>query len=134
MFQPAPILLPDVELWATTYLRAAVTARAEPYTDDVFVGTSVPNPRRGRMVIVRRDGGRAFDVFDDARLSVRVWAGTEQDATDLARMVNALLWAAPNGQPVVKVTHESGPTPVADESKQSLRYSVHTIRSRGVQL
>lgn len=131
MLQPVAVLLPDVELWATTYLRAAITARSETYTDDVFVSNRVPTERRDRMVIVRRDGGRAFDIFDDARLSVRVWATTEQDATDLSRMVTALLWAAPDGAPVVSVTQESGPSPVPDDSGQHLRYSVYTIRTRG---
>lgn len=134
MFQPAPILFPDVELWATGYLRTALAAREETYAAGVYVANTVPNPRRNRMVILRRDGGRAFDVFDDARVSVRVWAATEQDATDLSRLVAALLWAAPDGSPVVRVTQESGNSPVPDESGAHLRYSVFTIRTRGDQL
>lgn len=131
MFQPAATLFPDVELWAVQHLSAALAARPEPYAAGVHVGIKVPNPRAGRMVIVRRDGGTAADLFDDARLSVRVWAPTDAEATDLSRLVGALLWGAPDGQPVVRVSQESGPITVPDESEQALRYSVFTIRTRG---
>lgn len=130
-WQPAPILFADAELWATTYLRAALAARDEDYAVGAFVSNEVPNPRRDRMVIVRRDGGNATNFRDRPRLSVRVWAMTEQDATDLARLVAALLWAAPDGDPVLKVEQQSGPTPIADTSGQPLRYQLFDIHTRG---
>ncbi|MDB5716449.1 MAG: hypothetical protein JWO15_3846 [Sphingomonadales bacterium] len=130
MLQPAAILFPDAELWAVSYLSDALASRPEPYAD-ALVSNAVPSPRVDRMVIVRRDGGQAVDLRDDARLSVRTWATTEQDAADLARLVAALLWAAPDGLPVVRVAQESGPSAVADQSGQALRYSVFTVRTRG---
>lgn len=129
--QPAPILFPDIELWATAHLRTALTGRSEPYTQGVFVSNAVPATRRDRMVIVRRDGGAASGVLDRPRLSVRVWAKTEQDATDLARLVAALLWAAPDGAPVVAVAQLSGAVAVPDESGQPLRFQTFELTTRG---
>ena len=128
---PLPVVVqPDVELWATGYLRAALAARPESYA----VGVRVSNAKVGnvRQVVVRRDGGPRLDlVREAARLGVNVWGETEQDATDLARLVAALLWAAPDGNPVVKVTQPGGISPVADSSGQPLRYMTFEITTRG---
>lgn len=129
--QPVGILFPDVELWSSTYLRDMLATRLEPYAANVFVSNKIPSPRRDRMVLVRRDGGNSTGLRDQARLSVQVWAKTEQDATDLARLVAALLWAAPDGDPVLMVRQQSGPTPVADTSGQPLRYLVFDVHTRG---
>lgn len=116
-----PVEFPDVELWATVYLRLALAARSEPYAAGVLVGVVVPDTRRDRMVMVRRDGGPRLDqVRESARLTVRVWGRTEQEASDLARLVAALLWASPDGDPVLRVTQNSGPSPIPDEQPQRL--------------
>lgn len=129
------VVFPDVELWATTYLRVALSVRPESYTSGVYVSNVVPAVRHDRMVIVRRDGGPRLDaVREAARLNVRVWAKTEQDATDLARIVGALLWAAPDGDPVLRVEQPTGPTPVADDSQQPLRLLTFEVVVRGTQL
>lgn len=126
------VVFPDVELWATGYLRSALASRPEPYAASVFVGTTVPSTRRDRMVTVRRDGGPRLDVAREAaRLGVNVWGSTEQEASDLARLVRALLWAAPDGDPVCKVTELSGPSPIADESGQPRRYATFELIVRG---
>lgn len=128
------IVFPDVELWACQYLQAELATRAEPYAADVYVGNTVPNTRTGRMVVVRRDGGPRLElVRETARLTVRVWGSSEQEATDLARLVAALLWAAPTGEPVIRVTQPTGPTPVADDSRQPLRLSTFELLVRGTQ-
>jgi hypothetical protein len=129
--QPIGVVFPDVELWGTTYLRDALGQRTEPWAAVDLVSNRVPTTRKNRMVIVRRDGGTSDGLRDVARVSVQVWAKTEQDATDLARLVAALLWAAPNGDPVLKVVQQSGPTPIADTSGQPLRYLVFEIHTRG---
>lgn len=130
--QPPVIVFPDVEMWATTYLRAALSGRPESFASNVYVSNSVPDTRRDRMVVVRRDGGPRLDtVREAARLGVRVWATSEPDATDLARLIRALLWMAPDGNPVCKVNDLSGPSPVADESKQPLRFFTVELIVRG---
>lgn len=133
---PLPtVIFPDVELWATGYLRTALAGRSESYASGAYVSNSVPSPRRDRMAVVRRDGGPRLDATREAaRLAVRVWAPTDKDATDLARLVAALLWAAPNGDPVLRVSQPMGVTPVADQSGQPLRYMIFEVVMRGEQL
>lgn len=132
---PAAVVFPDIELWATGYIRTALAGRPESYALNVHVSNETPRSRRDRMVIVRRDGGPRLDeVREAARLAVRVWGRTEQEATDLARLVRALIWVAPDGNPVLRVTELSGPTPVADESKQPLRYMTFELTLRGTNL
>jgi len=128
------VVQPDVELWATRWLRAALAARGEPYAANVYVSNAVPAQRRDRMVLLRRDGGLRLDLLREAaRLGVQVWATTDQDASDLARLVAALLWSAPDGQPVLKVTQPTGATPVADPSGQPLRYMTFEVTTRGTE-
>lgn len=128
-----PVLFPDVELWATGWLRDALAGRTEPYAQDVYVGNSVPSPRRDRMVTFRRDGGPRLDqVRELARVGVNVWATSERDATDLARLVAALLWAAPDGAPVLRAQQVSGPSPIPDE--QPRRFMSFELTVRGTNL
>lgn len=109
------VVTPDVELWATGWLRGALAGRSEPYAAGVFVGNVVPSPRRDRMVIFRRDGGpRADLLYETARLGVNVWATTEQEASDLARLVQGLLLSVQGVGPVTKVDSLSGPSAIAD--------------------
>ena len=129
------VIFPDTELWACQYLKPELDARPEAYTEAVYVGNVVPETRTDRMVIVRRDGGpRQSMVWETARLTVRVWGSSEQEATDLARMVGALLWAAPTGEPIIRVTQPTGPTPVPDESRQPLRLQTFELLVRGTDL
>lgn len=138
------VLFDDVELLVTGKLRTALAARAEPYTTDVYVSNSNPSdPATGdrlnkpRMVTVRRDGGPRLDVArDQARIAVNVWATStvsdaqaEQDCNDLARMTAALIWAMPDGDPVVRVDQTSGPTTIADDRPH--KYLTFDLTMRG---
>lgn len=125
----APIVFPDVELWATGYLRTALA-------DYGYGGIFVSNRRESQVpaVWVRRDGGGALDqVREVPRLGVNVFAVSEKAAADLARTVSALLVAAPNGNPVLRVREISGPSPIADESG-SRRFMSFEITVRGAAL
>jgi hypothetical protein len=132
------VLFDDVELLVTGALRTALVARAEPYTDDVYVSISSPtDPDTGqpetpaRMVTIRRDGGPRLDVArDQPRIAVNVWATTEQDCNDLARMVAALIWALPDGDPILRVDQTSGPTTIPDDRPH--KYLTFDLLMRGV--
>lgn len=131
-WQPARIVFPDVELTITGLLRNLLATRTEPYAADVYVGTTVPSPRRSRMVTVRHDGGTSVDgLLEAAQIGVNVWADTDQDVNDLARLIRALLWAAPNGKPVCRVVDVSGSIAVADDSGQPLRYLTFEVTLHG---
>jgi hypothetical protein len=134
------VLFDDIELWATGTLRTMLAARAEPYTDNVYIGNDLPRnattgepERRPRMVTVRRDGGPRDEAapLESPSIAVNVWAETDQDANDLARMVAALLWSSPDGDPVVKVTQTTGPSDINDPSGQPRKYMTFDLRSRG---
>jgi hypothetical protein len=123
-----PVIFPDVELWATSYLRTALASHGYP-------GMFVSNKRETQTtaVWVRRDGGPAGQVLETPRLGVNVYAPTEQAVTDLARTVSALLRAAPDGAPVTRVTQVSGPSPIPDASGPR-RYMTFELVVRGADL
>ena len=119
--QPVAALPIDADLWWIVYLRGALVGRTEPYATGVYFDRAVPTTRRDRMVIVRRDGGSVSGVFDRPRVTLDVWAKTEQDATSLAALMIALALKAPLTAAVVSVRHASGPNSVADPSGQPRR-------------
>jgi hypothetical protein len=128
------IVWPDVEAAFRTYMLAALAARPEPITDNVFVGNTLPAVRPQRAVIVRDDGGPVLgDVRAVARLGIRVWAAKAADAHDLAALVAALVTLWPDGKPVVRAT-TSRAYPLPDESGQASRYFTAEVVVRGVNL
>lgn len=127
-WQAAVILYPDIELVLTTFFRAELPAHGEA---GVYVSNRMPDTRRDRMVLVRRDGGSPAELLDRPRVSISVWDTTEQGATDLARIVHALISATADGSPVLHADPQSGPTPVADPSGQPLRLIVAEFYTRG---
>ena len=135
-WQPLGIVFPDIELVLTGRYRTALATRTEPYAAGVYVSNTVPTTRRDRMVIVRRDGGTQAEMRDRPRVNIRVWAKTEQDATNLAALVMALAPTFVDGSPIVACPTEgrSGPFPVADESGQPLRMMTIEFHTRGVDL
>lgn len=131
-WQPPRVLFPDVERLICAVLRDALAGRSEPYAADVYVGTTVPNPRPTRMITVRHDGGARLDAaLETAQLGINVYAMTETDVNDLTRLTRALLWAAPNGRPITRVDDISGPVAVPNESGQFLRYLTVEATLRG---
>jgi hypothetical protein len=128
--QPLAALPVDADLWWIVYLRGALVGRTEPYAQGVYFDRRVPATRRDRMVIVRRDGGNVVGAFDRPRIALDVWAKTEQEAPDLARLMVALAFDAPGTNGCVRVTHESGPNDVADPSGQPRRLSLITATHR----
>lgn len=118
-----PVLFPAMDTWAVGYLRAALTARQEPYTSGVTVRTAVGSTMPARLVTVRDDGGpRQDDVRKVSSLGINVWAGTEPDAADLALLIAALFEAAPGNGPVLAFDGATGPYPVPDQSGKPHRY------------
>lgn len=130
--QPPSVIFDDAELWATTYLRAALAARSETYAD-ARVSNTKSTSKKPRQVVVRRDGGPQDGLFDTARLTVRVWCDDEQDAADLSRLVRALLMVAPGNGPVVSVESPVGPQGVPGDS-QPQKFFQADVKMRGASL
>ena len=122
--QPVAALPIDADLWWIVYLRGAFVGRTEPYATGVKFDRVVPDPRPDRLVVVRRDGGNVSGVFDRPRVTIDVWARTEQDATNLSRLVIALALRAAGTSGCVSVMHLSGPNPVPDPSGQPRRLAL----------
>lgn len=119
--QPTASLPIDADLWWIVYLRGAVVGRLESYAQNVYFDRRVPDPRRDRMVICRRDGGNVTGLFDRPRVTFDVWAKSEQDAHNLASLMVGLALKAPGVNGCVRVEHLSGPNEVADPSGQPRR-------------
>lgn len=135
MWQPAPILYPDVELLLCDALRDALAARPEPYAADAHVDAEVPNPRTDFMVIVRNDGGPPLgDVRSLARVGINVYGPTKQQANDLARLVAALLPALRGTGDITAVPSVGVPNEVADPSGQDRFYLTAELHVRGTRL
>ena len=132
--QPAAAAPIDADLWWIVYLRGALVGRSEAYAQGVKFDRAVPNPRHDRMVIVRRDGGSVTGIFDQPRVSLDVWAKSEQDATNLASLVVALALEAPGTNGCLRVRHLSGPNAVADPSGVPRRLALIEATHRAVVL
>lgn len=128
------VVPPDVELWLTGWLRDVLAERAEAVAAAVTVGTVLGNPRPVKAVTVALDGGPALDVARSvARVRLNVWAGTERDANDLARLVYALVVACPDGNPVLSARGVLRPIAVPDPSGQPHRLTTVELTVRGTQ-
>jgi hypothetical protein len=76
---------PDVVALVVDYLT--------PLVDPTPVVSRVPNPRPATFVQVRRVGGSAITVRDQARLDVFTWGADDTTAHDLCMQVRTLLHA-----------------------------------------
>lgn len=127
------VVFADVELLLTGWLRTALAARTEPFKAGVVVANAVPTNRPARLVTIRRDGGPRLDVArESARVGVNVYAATEQDVSNLAGLVRALLWACPDGAPICRAVELSGPSPIPDVVPR--RYQTFEFIVRGADL
>ena len=83
------LLTPDVELAAVTYLRSKLGTLTDK------VATRVPTTMPARMVRVSLTGGAREDVASEqVQLTVECWAGTDVEASNLARTALAHMFAA----------------------------------------
>lgn len=123
MFSRPAVLFPDVEAWAIAYLKAALT--------EVTVSNKVPGTMPARLVTVRDDGGPRQEVTKTVNLGVNVWATSDADCSDLARLVVAHLEASAGNGPVVAHDGTSGPYAVVEASTKPHRYASVDLRVRG---
>ena len=89
------VIFPDVEKVLVAALKAELETREESYAQNVYVATIKPaadqTPYPGRIIVVRSDGGPKLDwVRKSERIGITVWADTYADASDLARLIEAL--------------------------------------------
>lgn len=99
---------------------------------DVYVGRTVPNPRRDRMVILANRGGSELDVARVRSLvDVNIWAKSDLEADNLASVAIAHLKTCADGNPIMKVRVVTLPVDVADSTGQPQRFVRIQMWSRG---
>jgi hypothetical protein len=128
-----PVAYPIVEMVFPAALRSALALRSEPYAQNVTVGKKVPATMPDRLVTFRRDGGPASAWTDHPRLGINVWAKTDADVDNLARLVVALLPTLVGPQ-VDSVHVMSGPTDVTDVSGTPQRYITAEAATRAANI
>ena len=130
----------DLEKYLCSYLRTALAAVGTALADNVFVSNEFPEQRRPKTVVVRDDSGPAGLVTKYPAVGVTVLAGDDpadgQEATDLALLVEALMWGCPGtdpGNPVAAVLGSTGPAKVPDDTGQPRRYLTFELSVVGVE-
>jgi len=130
------IAAPDAELVVVEYLRSRLAARAEAYTQQVKVGTSMPPVAApGRYLLVRRVGGSmASLVVDEPHVDVLAWHDDDVNRVKLAGLARALLLAAvgqtPLGVAVYRVEEFAGPVNLPDPLNELRTVTLFTVAMR----
>lgn len=118
----------DAEALAVAYLRAELAGRG----DAAYVATVIPRTRRERMVKVTRTGGaRRDEITDMPQLTFECWDTDSTDASLLAALARALMWALPNSEPhghlVRDVDELGGPVYFEDTETALPRYQFSVV-------
>lgn len=132
------VIFPDVEKVLVEAISTALAARTEPVAEDVHVSTIKPapdfTPYPSKMVVVRGDGGPQLDwVRKLERVGITIWADTYAEASDLARLLEALLKEM-TGDEIKLVTIVLSPVRVAEESPAECRYLTIEVTTKGIEL
>ena len=121
------VVFPDPQELLCSYLRDRLEERG--YTN-IFVGTKVPTNRPKMFVRVMVVGGERRSVKIDApRLVVESWGSTESEASDLAEMNRALIFAMDRwqGTQVYNVQETARPTNLPDPLSTHERFTATYI-------
>lgn len=117
------VIFSDLTAWVIRKLRAL---------DGVTVTAEFPETITGPTLAVISDGGPRSRMIEDLRMRVLTFDHTREAAHDLARQADALLEAAPDGDPVVQVTRMAGPYEVGEPGALNWQvYQAFEIRARG---
>ena len=132
------VIFPDVEKILVAGLRAAIDVRTESYTNNVFIATKKPgpktNPYPNRIITIRTDGGPQLDdVRKMERIGLTVYATTYEDASDLSRLVGALVRTL-TGEYIKLVEVILSPVRVDEESQEEVRYMTLEVITKGTTL
>lgn len=132
------VIFPDLEKELVAGLTSALAARSESYAQGVKVCTIKPAPDvvpyPSRIVVIRGDGGPALDhVRKMERAGLTIWADTYEDASNLARLVEALVKNLV-GEKIKNVNVALSPVRVAEEGPQECRYLTVEFITKGTDL
>ena len=123
-------LPPDVELFLTSWLRAALKRRGVDVEVDNKEPADLSFPLTRPLIVVRNDGGpKTSDVTFEWTVGITVLGGTRQDTKptmDLARLTFALCSSVSvclaEGSPLAAVAQKNGPYLVNDSADTARAY------------
>lgn len=126
------VIYSDPELFFTSWFRAQLALRPEPYCANFKVANAEPAPPApfpARLLVVRSDGiTRTSMATAEISLGLSILAGTKltpKDAIDAALMVVALSERLPSldpGNPVTALLNVNGPLEVTEDQDRARRY------------
>jgi hypothetical protein len=120
------VIFPDIEKVLVAAIKNELNARSESYAQNVHVSTIKPaadvKPYPSRIVTIRSDGGPKVDwVRKLERIGINVWADTYADASNLARLIEALSVTLTGDE--IKLSRVAlSPTRIDEAGPQEARY------------
>jgi hypothetical protein len=129
------VIFPDVEKVLVAAFNAELAARSEPYAQDVVVATKKPAadqvPYPSRILVIRSDGGPKLDwVRKSERVGITIWANTYADASDLARLVEAIT-VTMTGESIKLAQIVLSPIRLDEAGPQECRYMTLELITKG---
>ena len=129
------VIFPDVEKVLVAAISAELETRSESYAQNVYVATKKPsadkNPYPSRIITIRSDGGPKLDWVRKAeRIGITIWADTYADASDLARLIEALAVTLTNDS--IKLSQVIlSPIRIDEAGTQECRYMTLELITKG---
>jgi hypothetical protein len=132
------VIFPDIEKVLVGALTAAISARTESYAQNVVISTIKPSPEvspyPSRIITIRGDGGPELDyVRKEERVGITIWADTYSDASNLARLVEALVKGL-TGEYIKLVEINLSPVRIDEAGPQECRYITIQCITKGTAL
>ena len=129
------VIFPDVEKVLVAAFNSELAARSESYAQDVVVATKKPAadqvPYPSRILIIRSDGGPKLDWVRKAeRVGITIWANTYADASDLARLVEAIT-VTMTGESIKLAQIVLSPIRIDEAGPQECRYMTLELITKG---
>lgn len=133
-----PVIFPDVEKVLVAALKAELSSRSEPVAANVHVSTIKPSPKMSpyptKIITVRSDGGTHLDhVRRMERLGLSIYADTYSDASELARLVEALVRTLTSNE-IKLIDVVLSPVRIDEAGAQEHRYMTLQIITKGTDL
>jgi hypothetical protein len=129
------VIFPDIEKVLVAAIKAELATRTEAYAQNVFVATKKPapdvKPYPARIIAIRSDGGPKLDwIRKSERIGITIWANTYSDASDLARLIEALSITL-TGDEVKLAQVILSPVRVDEAGPQECRYMTLELITKG---
>jgi hypothetical protein len=132
------VIFPDIEVALVRDITAALAEQDSELAQSVRVATIKPaadeKPYPSKIVVIRGDGGPQLDhVRKLERVGVTIWADTYQDASQLARLVEALVKQL-TGTEIKLVDVILSPVRIDEAGPQECRYMTLEVITKGTPL